>query len=218
MKKKEWRFRFRILTLVCAMAAGAVLPPARSFAHPGHDIVLGEYYYPRGGSAWIPRGTKTVFSRGDTIIIKDSRVTLGRGAVGGTIPYILNDRLATIDRGTIRLNPAEFPDLVVNGTSLWGAEGSEQWALGAYVDVDQSTVSASITWYDIDARGEGQENRIVEEVFKGNLATIVPLPTTTTTSSTSTTTTSSTTSTTTSSTTTTTLPPGSKPGTDRRRP
>lgn len=139
------------------------------------NVVLGEYYYPKGGNRWIDRGTKTEFQKGDTIIVKDDRVTLGRGSVLGSIPYQLDDANVQITKGSVRLEPAEQID-----ASVFGASGgrdlaiNDSWALHVLISASSGFIGATFRYYDPDKFGLTDHPVPFEIASASNLATIVP--------------------------------------------
>lgn len=147
----------------------------RSSVNPGpngRSIVLGEYYYPKGGNKWISRGIKTEFSLGDKIIIKDSRVTLGYPPVSGVLPYELGDNGGGIGPLSQRLEPAEFAEILgfIGGKSL-GIE-PDRFALAVELTTS-GTVGGEICYDDPDVRGGGSTiPRYLAVTRNDNLATV----------------------------------------------
>ncbi len=104
---------------------------------------------------------------GDTIIVKDSRATIGSS---GPIPYALGGN-ATIIPGTVTLTPAEFPVADVSGGSPGGSEISD-WALPVLLTSAGQSISAQFCYIDPDSRGGGQANVYWAVVTVSGLATV----------------------------------------------
>lgn len=136
----------------------------------GRSIVLGEYYYPKDGTQWVSRGSKTQFIPGDIIIVKDSRATIGGS---GAIPYSLNNTNKNIDRGTVTLTPAEFPVFTVSGGNPGGQEIAEQWAQIVALDSAGQSISADICYIDPDKRGDNNPSMYEFYTKATGLATVV---------------------------------------------
>ncbi|MBI2821167.1 MAG: hypothetical protein HYX74_02985, partial [Acidobacteria bacterium] len=105
------------------------------------SIVLGDYYYPRGGSRWIERSGKTEFKRGDTIVIQDSRVALGRGLIQGEIAYLLDDAFVNVVEVRNMVN--EFVTQQVYGATPFGAAQSEGHAIAIQIFVRSGSIGAT---------------------------------------------------------------------------
>lgn len=124
------------------------------------EIVLAEYYYPKGGIKWLDRGGTTTFQPGDTIIAKDSRVTI-RKDPGQPTPsdaeflYQLVDGSATIT--PIQVRGEEFVSAIATGVGapigVWEGHAMPIFILPG---ASEGNIGAHFTYLDNDARGRGR--------------------------------------------------------------
>ncbi len=124
-----------------------------TFSQHKFQVVLGDYYYPKGKKQWEDRKGKTVFEPGDSIIIHDTRVTFVRAnqipsPTAPGIIYFLSDLTAEI--GRITANVDDLCIWKIAGNSLYG--GQEQgWAVGVYIDpqipFNAGSISATFTYW-----------------------------------------------------------------------
>src|SRR3989442_9573913 len=133
-----------------------------ALAQAGRNVILGDWYWPKGSKNWAQRSTKTTFAPGDYVIIMDDRVALGFGTNRGDIAYYLNatgDNVPYLTHGV--LNVAELASYVVLGPGLTtgGRLVAEFEGFAALIPIPDDSYSGNLdaTFYyaDPDKRQSG---------------------------------------------------------------
>ncbi|HEY3132436.1 MAG TPA: hypothetical protein VGL91_23485, partial [Acidobacteriota bacterium] len=95
-----------------------------SIAQAGRNVILGDWYWPKGSKNWMQRGAKTTFAPGDYVIIMDDRVVLGFGSNAGVVPYYLkasSDNIPYLTHGPMLLNELAISHIL--GPYIFGNPG-----------------------------------------------------------------------------------------------